>query len=138
MSDLLHRNEDEVREVIEKNNSLIRKKGSLQLLLEDKKTQNMILTAIQKRNEWATEQKDKKYIKLLELLSKNHWSLDKSIDEIIKEPLGGAHHDYHIASENLKESILRNINELSEYSTLEMLKNRKYKYDKIGSWIENE
>ena len=43
-----------------------------------------------------------------------------------------------IASENLKESILRNINELSEYSTLEMLKNRKYKYDKIGSWIENE
>ena len=85
MSDLLHRNEDEVRAVIEKNNSLIRKKGSLQLLLEDKKTQNMILTAIQKRNEWATEQKDKKYIKLLELLSKNHWSLDKSIDEIIKE-----------------------------------------------------
>ncbi len=59
-------------------------------------------------------------------------------DEIIKEPLGGAHHDYHIASKNLKESILRNINELSEYSTLEMLKNRKYKYDKIGSWTENE
>ena len=44
-------------------------------------------------------------------------------DEIIKEPLGGAHRDYNISSNNIKESIIRNLSILSEYSVSDLIKN---------------
>ena len=59
-------------------------------------------------------------------------------DEIIKEPLGGAHRDSVESAANLKEAILRNLKKLNEYSISELIKNRKFKYDKIGSWTIDE
>ena len=59
-------------------------------------------------------------------------------DEIIKEPLGGAHRDPIQSSENLRNSIISNLNKLNEYSISDLIHNRKFKYDKIGSWTIDE
>ena len=59
-------------------------------------------------------------------------------DEIIKEPLGGAHRDPIQSSENLKNSIVSNLNKLNQYSVSDLIDNRKFKYDKIGSWTIDE
>ena len=59
-------------------------------------------------------------------------------DEIIKEPLGGAHRDIKQSADNLKDAITRNLNKLCKYSIEELIENRKFKYNKIGSWIGGE
>lgn len=59
-------------------------------------------------------------------------------DEIIKEPLGGAHRDADQSAENLKNAIISNLNKLNEYSISELIDNRQFKYDKIGSWTIDE
>jgi len=58
-------------------------------------------------------------------------------DEIIKEPLGGAHRDYHKSSKNVKDSILNNLLNLKKLSVETLVEQRKFKYDKIGSWTTN-
>ena len=52
----------------------------------------------------------------------------KIIDEIIEEPLGGAHRDHEIISNNLKNSILKNLNELSNTDTESLISNRNNRY----------
>lgn len=55
-------------------------------------------------------------------------------DEIIKEPLGGAHRDYKESARNVKDSIISNINNLRQLSSETLIEQRKFKYDKIGAW----
>ena len=59
-------------------------------------------------------------------------------DEIIKEPLGGAHHNYNESAENLKHSIIQSLLRLEKYSSNELIKRRSFKFEKIGSWIADE
>ena len=59
-------------------------------------------------------------------------------DEIIKEPLGGAHRNLSESASNLKDAIIRNINLLSQYSKTDLIEKRRFKYDKIGSWTIDE
>ena len=59
-------------------------------------------------------------------------------DEIIKEPLGGAHHNYNESAENLKHSIIQSLLRLEKYSSNELIKRRRFKFEKIGSWIADE
>ena len=59
-------------------------------------------------------------------------------DEIIKEPLGGAHRDISQSAENLKSAIISNLEKLNGYSISELIDNRQFKYDKIGSWTTDE
>ena len=47
------------------------------------------------------------------------------IDEIIEEPLGGAHRDPDQAATSIKKSIINNLTELSKY-TMEDLLDRRY------------
>jgi len=58
-------------------------------------------------------------------------------DEIIKEPLGGAHRDYTKSAKNVKDSILNNILNLKKLSVNTLVEQRKFKYDKIGAWTTN-
>ena len=58
-------------------------------------------------------------------------------DEIIKEPLGGAHRDYSKSAKNVKDSIINNILNLKKLSVNTLIEQRKFKYDKIGSWTTN-
>jgi len=54
------------------------------------------------------------------------------IDEMIKEPLGGAHRDPLAAGENLKDFILRSISELKDIPVKRLIENRYQKFRKMG------
>ncbi|MDQ7779607.1 MAG: acetyl-CoA carboxylase carboxyltransferase subunit alpha [Planctomycetota bacterium] len=58
------------------------------------------------------------------------------VDEIIPEPLGGAHHDHAAAAAALKRSILKSIAELREIPVDRLLDMRYEKYRRIGEFIE--
>ena len=55
------------------------------------------------------------------------------VDEIIDEPIGGAHQDYDVVSANIKSSLLTNIAELSKFSQEELLQRRYQRLLKIGA-----
>ena len=56
----------------------------------------------------------------------------KIIDEIITEPIGGAHRDKSKILENVKNSINENLNLFNNVSREEVLTQRKNKFLKIG------
>ncbi len=61
----------------------------------------------------------------------------KLIDEIVPEPLGGAHRDPDTAAENLKAALKRNLEELKGMDPKELLEARREKYRKIGLFTES-
>ncbi len=58
------------------------------------------------------------------------------VEAIIKEPLGGVHHDPVSLSHQLKDVILKNIQELSKLPKEELLEQRYQKFRKVGEYIE--
>jgi acetyl-CoA carboxylase carboxyl transferase subunit alpha len=56
------------------------------------------------------------------------------IDELIPEPLGGAHHNYHLTADNLKASLLNNLAELQMLPVDELLERRYQKFRTIGKF----
>jgi acetyl-CoA carboxylase carboxyl transferase subunit alpha len=56
------------------------------------------------------------------------------IDEIVKEPKGGAHKSHEKAAGNLKKIILRHLDELNKLSIADLLEDRYEKFRKIGSF----
>ena len=57
-------------------------------------------------------------------------------DEIIPEPLGGAHRDPEVAFKNLRGAISRHLTELLELNLDTLLEKRFAKYRAIGEWEE--
>lgn len=58
------------------------------------------------------------------------------IDEIIPEPLGGAHRDHRQMAAALKASLIHNIRELSAISIDELLEQRYQRFRRIGAFEE--
>ena len=58
------------------------------------------------------------------------------IDEIVPEPLGGAHWDYDAAAAMLKEKIIAALNEVKDIAPATRVENRIEKYSKMGFWEE--
>jgi acetyl-CoA carboxylase carboxyl transferase subunit alpha len=58
------------------------------------------------------------------------------IDEVVPEPLGGAHRDHAQASENLKTAILTHLNQLKKKSTKDLLNSRYEKFRQMGQVLE--
>ncbi|MCM8783691.1 MAG: acetyl-CoA carboxylase carboxyltransferase subunit alpha [Candidatus Omnitrophica bacterium] len=58
------------------------------------------------------------------------------VDEVLAEPLGGAHHDPQETAETIKKALKRYLKELSEIPVEELLSRRYDKYRKIGLWEE--
>ena len=56
----------------------------------------------------------------------------KVIDEIILEPLGGAHRDRDLMLENLRNSISKNLDYFKDISSEDIMSERKNKFLKIG------
>lgn len=54
------------------------------------------------------------------------------VDEIISEPLGGAHNNPQAMADEIKISILKNIEELSKLSSQQLRENRYNKYRNLG------
>ncbi|MBC8204847.1 acetyl-CoA carboxylase carboxyltransferase subunit alpha [bacterium] len=60
----------------------------------------------------------------------------KIVDEIIPEPLGGAHNDYDLAAVLLKQAVLKSLDELRGVDSGTLIENRREKYRKMGFWKE--
>ncbi len=58
------------------------------------------------------------------------------VDEIVHEPLGGAHWDYADAANILKSYIIKNLKEIEKISPEQRTIDRIEKYGKIGFWEE--
>ena len=58
------------------------------------------------------------------------------IDGAVKEPLGGAHHDYRAMADELKKTIISSLDELSGLSGEELKKSRYEKFRKMGAFLE--
>ena len=57
------------------------------------------------------------------------------IDEVIAEPLGGAHRDIDKTIENVKKSLVKNLKELNSSKNTNLLSLRRKKYLKYGSTL---
>jgi acetyl-CoA carboxylase carboxyl transferase subunit alpha len=69
--------------------------------------------------------------KAMKLSAKDLLNL-KVIDEIISEPIGGAHRDRDLILENVKKSLTQNFENLEQRSPEEIINDRKEKFLKIG------
>ncbi len=58
----------------------------------------------------------------------------KIIDEVIPEPLGGAHQDHAAAIQNFKTAVTRNLEELSRLPKAQLLAERYAKFRRIGEF----
>jgi len=58
------------------------------------------------------------------------------IDEIIPEPVGGAHRDYQEAAANVKEAVLRHLGELKDIPEERLLSERYQRFRRMGAFLE--
>ncbi len=56
------------------------------------------------------------------------------IDALIREPLGGAHHNYRAAADNLKEALVQQLTDLQIFSIEELIEMRYQKFRNIGKF----
>ena len=80
---------------------------------------------------WRDPKKMLDAAKAMKLSAKDLLEL-KVIDEIIPEPLGGAHRDNELMLENIKNSISKNLDFYKNFSSVEIINERKNKFLKIG------
>ena len=80
---------------------------------------------------WRDPKKMLDAAKAMKLSAKDLLELEV-IDEIITEPVGGAHRDKNLILENIRISILNNLNLFKDMSDDEILNQRKNKFLKIG------
>ena len=80
---------------------------------------------------WRDPKKTLEASKAMKLSSKDLFEL-KIIDEIIQEPLGGAHRDKDLVLDNVRYSIKKNLNFFSNMGKEEILLQRKNKFLSIG------
>ena len=80
---------------------------------------------------WRDPKKTLDAAKAMKLSSKDLLDL-KVIDEIVDEPVGGAHRDRDLILKNVRKSIENNLNEFLNMTGDEVLNHRKDKFLKIG------
>ncbi len=80
---------------------------------------------------WRDPKKMLDAAKAMKLSAKDLFEL-QIVDEVIKEPLGGAHRDKDITLSNVKKSIINNLQNFEKMSGDEIFSERKNKFLKIG------
>ncbi|MEM9941907.1 MAG: acetyl-CoA carboxylase carboxyltransferase subunit alpha [Planctomycetota bacterium] len=60
------------------------------------------------------------------------------VDDVIEEPLGGAHRDHHRMAALMKSYLKKNLVELADKSTEDLLNERYERFRKIGVFLEGE
>ena len=80
---------------------------------------------------WRDPKKMLDAAKAMKLSAKDLFDLG-IIDEIIKEPIGGAHRDKNFILDNVRGSISKNLESFKELSSEEIFNQRKNKFLKIG------
>jgi acetyl-CoA carboxylase carboxyl transferase subunit alpha len=59
------------------------------------------------------------------------------VDEVIPEPIGGAHRNWDLTSVSIRESIASNLSKLSVLSATKLVDQRYDKFRKMGEFTEN-
>jgi acetyl-CoA carboxylase carboxyl transferase subunit alpha len=80
---------------------------------------------------WNNGAKASEAAELLKLTAQDLFQM-RVIDEVVEEPIGGAHRDPRRAAELLKESIVRNICELKDQNSEQLVHLRYDKFRKLG------
>lgn len=84
---------------------------------------------------WRSWEKKEVAAEQLKLTSKDMKNFGL-VDEIIPEPVGGAHWDYNEAANLLKLHIIKYINELKDIAPEKRIQQRIEKFGKMGVWNE--
>lgn len=84
---------------------------------------------------WKDRAAAAKAAEALKITAKNLLEL-KLVDEIIPEPLGGAHHDHALTAQTLKTHLLRDLEALQKHTVSERLKMRYEKFRAHGQFSE--
>jgi acetyl-CoA carboxylase carboxyl transferase subunit alpha len=58
------------------------------------------------------------------------------VDEVLEEPLGGAHRNPQEAAEIIRNAVLKNLDELSSLSTEQLLEERQRRLSGFGQFKE--
>ena len=69
-------------------------------------------------------------------LTSSDMKRQKLVDDIIPEPLGGAHYDRETTFVTVEQYIMKAFNELKDLSTKELIDQRMDKYSKMGEYKE--
>lgn len=85
---------------------------------------------------WKDSEKGKMLAAESLKMTANHLYQLGVIDEVVKEPLGGAHRDPKAMVETLKEVIGRHLNELGGIEVDELIRLRYEKFRKMGAFID--
>ena len=86
---------------------------------------------------WRSSDKTKEATEALRLTAQDLKALG-IIDEIIKEPMGGAHRNPQQAMQSVKDVILKNLRELENVSPDDLKKQRTEKFLNMGRHITAE
>ena len=84
---------------------------------------------------WKTSAAADKAAESLKLTSENLAELGIA-DEIIKEPLGGAHRDYQQTAANLKQALEKHLAGLAAVDKSRLIQNRYNKFRRIGVFLQ--
>lgn len=84
---------------------------------------------------WNNGAKASEAADLLKLTAQDLYHM-QVIDEVVEEPIGGAHRDPRRSSELLKDAITRNLAEVRSVATGELVKLRYDKFRKLGMYDE--
>ena len=60
------------------------------------------------------------------------------VDDVIEEPLGGAHRDHHQMASRMKMYLIKCLRELTAISTPQLVENRYQKFRQMGVYLERE
>ena len=80
---------------------------------------------------WKSWEYKEKAAEALKLTSTD-MKKQKLVDDIIPEPLGGAHYDPEAAYQNVKKTILSNIKSLKNFNKEELMHHRQEKFIEMG------
>jgi acetyl-CoA carboxylase carboxyl transferase subunit alpha len=84
---------------------------------------------------WKSQEHAPKAAEALKMTSRDLLRLG-IIDEVIPEPLGGAHRDHREAASTVKSFLIRSLRALSAHPRSELLARRYDKFRRIGTFVE--
>jgi acetyl-CoA carboxylase carboxyl transferase subunit alpha len=84
---------------------------------------------------WKTAAAKDKAAQALKLTATDLAALEV-IDEVIPEPVGGAHEDWNGTADGLRCTLARHIEELSKLGPEQLLTHRLNKFEAMGRWRE--
>lgn len=84
---------------------------------------------------WRDASKNKEAAESLKITAQDLREF-KIIDEIVPEPVGGAHIDFNLTAKNIKEALIRNLTELIKVPVAELIDARVKKFQQMGVYKE--